>query len=234
MFRAVREWWRSERGKDTARLFAFELTVVMIGVLIAQQVSNWADKRAALSQVEGLHRNLFHSFDAYRAIAAANQVAIPCLDQRLDLILQLANDRRHANPDVLSPIRLLGMGPDQISPENDQLLRERYGDKVADTIESVQFNLRAAERSGNEIERHWFEFQRLNPKYGTVTDADRSGVRQAAVQIKGDLFALRKSCDTLLRLIAKLDVAHSPEMTITPVATCDHMWRSGKGYLEGH
>jgi hypothetical protein len=39
MFQAVRSWWKSGRGQRTIRLFSFELTVVMIGVLAAQQVS---------------------------------------------------------------------------------------------------------------------------------------------------------------------------------------------------
>jgi len=233
MFRAVREWWLSGRGKHTARLFGFELTVVMIGVLAAQQASNWAEKRGALKQVEGLYRDLYHSFDIYRAIAAANRVAIPCLDERVDLILQLANDEGDIDPDLLSPAPLMGMAPDQISPENEQLLRERFGDSTADKIGSVQFNLATAERSGSEIERRWFEFQRLNPKHGPVSDADRSAVRATAMQIKGSLFALHKSSDTLLRLMALLEVPHRPAVTIRPVTTCDQMWQSGKGYIEG-
>lgn len=45
MFRTVRHWWQAGDGKITARLFVFELFVVVAGVLIAlgaeQLVSNW-------------------------------------------------------------------------------------------------------------------------------------------------------------------------------------------------
>ncbi|HEV2043975.1 MAG TPA: hypothetical protein VGR05_04775 [Sphingomicrobium sp.] len=45
MFRTVRHWWQGGDGKTTARLFGFELFVVVVGVLIAlgaeQLVSNW-------------------------------------------------------------------------------------------------------------------------------------------------------------------------------------------------
>lgn len=45
MFRTVRHWWQGGDGKTTARLFVFELFVVVAGVLIAlgaeQLVSNW-------------------------------------------------------------------------------------------------------------------------------------------------------------------------------------------------
>lgn len=233
MFRAVRQWWRSGRGQDTARLFVFELVVVMIGVFAAQQVSSWADKRAAMSQVEGVHDNLFRSFGTYRAIALANRVAIPCIDERVDLILGLAASGRAAEPDLLAPARLLGMAPDEVSPDDTQLLRERYGNLVADTIGSVQFNLRTIERSGAELDRLWFKFQRLDEEHGRVTDADRSSVRETGVEIKGSLYALRKSNDFLLVQLGKLDLPHRPDVTIRPVADCDLMWRSGKGYREG-
>ncbi len=45
MFRTVRHWWQEGDGKTTARLFVFELFVVVAGVLIAlgaeELVSNW-------------------------------------------------------------------------------------------------------------------------------------------------------------------------------------------------
>ena len=45
MFRIVRHWWQGANGKTTARLFVFELFVVVAGVLIAlgaeQLVSDW-------------------------------------------------------------------------------------------------------------------------------------------------------------------------------------------------
>jgi len=232
MFRAVREWWRSGKGQDTARLFVFELVVVMIGVFAAQQVSSWADKRAAINQVEGVHDNLFHSFGTYRAIARANRVAIPCIDDRVDLILGIAASGRAAEPELLAPARLLGMAPDEISPQDTQLLRERYGDRVADTIGSVEFNLRTMERSGAELDRLWLKFQRLNQAHGQVSDADRSSARETGVEIKGSLYALRKSNDFLLTQLGKLDLPRRPDIPIRPVADCDQMWRSGKGYRE--
>ena len=41
MFQTVRHWWGSGRGKITARLFLFELLVVVIGVLIAQMLAGY-------------------------------------------------------------------------------------------------------------------------------------------------------------------------------------------------
>ena len=52
------------------------------------------------------------------------------------------------------------------------------------------------------------------------------------VEIKGSLYALRKSNDFLLAQIGKLDLPERPDIPIRPVADCDQMWRSGRGYRE--
>src|SRR5947209_4424647 len=141
MFQAARSWWKSGRGQRTIRLFSFELTVVMIGVLAAQQVSIWAQKRSSLSQVEGVKNDLLYNFEIYRRIAASHRAAIPCFRQRVGLILKKVGDRRPIDSLLLRPSALAGMAPDELTVENEQLLRERFGDSTADKIGSVEFNL---------------------------------------------------------------------------------------------
>lgn len=233
MFRAVRAWWQSERTKRVTRLFLFELTVVMIGVLAAQQVSNWADRRSALRQVEDVHRDLFHNFEQYRRIAGAYRVAIPCLEQRVDLILRLVGNREPIEPRLLEPAKLIGMGPDQISPENDQLLRDRYGDAVADRIGSVEFNLKTSDENSRAIAQQWFEFERLDPRHGAVADSDRVAAREAAVRIKGNLFALRRSSDLIDRLTSILGVRSNTGADLQAAGSCEEIWQTGKAYRGG-
>lgn len=52
MFRAVRHWWESGRGKVTARLLVFELFVVIVLVFIAQAFANWVQHRGELERME--------------------------------------------------------------------------------------------------------------------------------------------------------------------------------------
>ena len=52
MFQTVRHWWGSGHGKVTARLFLFELFVVIAGVLIAQGLAGYAQRQASLGQME--------------------------------------------------------------------------------------------------------------------------------------------------------------------------------------
>jgi hypothetical protein len=230
MFQAVRNWWLSARGQRAARLFAFELTVVMIGVLAAQQISNWAQRRSALSQVEGLHRDLFHLFGQYRMIADTYVVAIPCLDQRVDLLSRLAAGDEAVDPVLLRYAPIPMMGPDEISPENYQLLRDRYGDQVTDKIGSVEYNLQETDKDGRELSRTWFEFNRMNADGGKVSSDDRAAARQAAVKIKGALSGLLESARTIQQLTDMLGVERSQNPGIRAVSSCTEMWRLGWGY----
>jgi len=230
MFQAVRQWWRSGRGKRTSRLFAFELTVVMIGVVAAQQVSNWAQRRSALSEVEGVHRGLVHNFEIYRRIAASHRQAAPCINQRIDLILRQAGNRQSIDPSLLAPIELASMGPDSISADNEQLLRERYGDAVTDQITSVEFNLRISEESSGALAQQWFALERINPRYGAIDDADRAAARDAAVRIKAYLAALVRSAGFIEDLTDKLGIRANPAAKLRPAASCDDVWRTGRGF----
>lgn len=118
MFRAVRQWWVSGRGKETSRLFVFELTVVMIGVFAAQQVSNWASNRNQMQDVEGLHGDLIASFAIYRNFTNIYDVAIPCYQQRVNRIMNAAAVGKPIDPPLLNYAPILLMGPDEISPED--------------------------------------------------------------------------------------------------------------------
>ena len=51
MFQTVRHWWGNGRGKVTARLFAFELLVVVAGVLIAQALADIVQGRDDLATI---------------------------------------------------------------------------------------------------------------------------------------------------------------------------------------
>ena len=234
MFRAVRRWWQSSRGKETSRLFVFELTVVMIGVLAAQQVSNWASNRSQMQEVEGLHGDLVDSFAIYRNFADSYDVAIPCYRQRAEQIMNFAATGKPIDARLLKFAPILLMGPDEISPEDYRLLRARYGAKERGWIGSVEFNLKATESNGRALEGQWNDFQRLNPEHGPVSAEDRAAARDAAVKIMGHLAALQKSADFIQQLTGLMGISAKPEARLKPVKSCAEMWRAGKAFTESN
>ena len=87
MFRAVRKWWSSGRGKHTSRLFAFELVVVTLGVLLAQELQNWAQERAAIAHMEDERNRARTELARVHLIALEWKAAAPCLDRRMTEIM---------------------------------------------------------------------------------------------------------------------------------------------------
>lgn len=224
MLATLRRWWRSEHGTPGPKALLIELAVVIVGVFGAQQLSNWNAKRIELHGVERLHRDLLYSFAIYRDIARTHIAAVPCIAERVDLISKLASERREIDAELLEPASLLKMGPDDVSRESDRLLRERYGDFVADKIGSVEFNLLSSQQSSLDLEQTWFEFQRLNPAIGQVEGGDRDAARAAAVRIKGELFTLGKSAKLIVELTDLLGVK-AREGGLQPVENCQQLWR---------
>lgn len=230
MFRAVRLWWQSGRGKETSRLFVFELTVVMIGVLAAQQVSNWAQQRQSLGEVEGLYRDQMRAFGVYRIIADTYAVAIPCYRERTDALFRVAASDQAADPAQLSFASLAGMGPDEITTEQYRLLGSQYGESTRTKIGSMQFNLREVQDEVAELNRVWFDFQRLDGAGGKVSDADRAAARAAAVKVRALLARLADNTEMVQQLAKELQVPRKPNPGITPVSNCAEMWRTGLAY----
>lgn len=227
MFQAVRHWWHSGRGQHTVRLFVFELVVVMIGVLAAQQIQSWAQKRAALKEVESLHQQLWHDFSVYRTIAQIDQAAIPCFERRIDQVLTAAGGSTPVDPALLTPARLVGMGPDEISPDNFILLRERYGNSVYDRVGSMEFNLKIDEEATRSLNRWWYTFERLDPRHGSVSEADRSAARDAATNIRSDLADLKESVRLIQLITGELGISTISKSGMKPVGSCAAIWRSG-------
>ena len=83
MFRTVRHWWQEGDGKTTARLFVFELFVVVAGVLIAlsaeELVSTWHWK----GEVRDTDRRISDEL-RYNLVNAYERLAInDCLEPQL-------------------------------------------------------------------------------------------------------------------------------------------------------
>lgn len=95
MFRLVRHWWQDGTGKNTARLFVFELTVVVAGILIAlgaeQQVSDWHWQSEVRDSDRRIRQEVSHNLvNAYERLAINN-----CQEQRL---AELRDDLMKSDP----------------------------------------------------------------------------------------------------------------------------------------
>ena len=91
MFRTVRHWWQEGDGKITARLFVFELFVVVAGVLIAlgaeQLVSNWHWQGEVRDSDRRISEELgYNLVNAYERLAINDCLEPQLAELREDLI----------------------------------------------------------------------------------------------------------------------------------------------------
>jgi hypothetical protein len=149
------------------------------------------------------------------------------------LILKKVGDRRPIDSLLLRPSALAGMAPDELTGENEQLLRERFGDSSADKIGSMEFNLRTSDEATRQIGQLWFQFQGLDQSHGAVSDADRAAVRDAAVRILGEIEALESSAEMIERLTTELGIRSKARADLGPATSCDEVWRTGHAYRGG-
>lgn len=91
MFHTVRHWWGSGHGNVTARLFLFELFVVIAGVLIAQGLANYAQQRSRLGQMELERARVRDELTSVHSVFQTWHAAAPCLDRRLTDIMKGAS-----------------------------------------------------------------------------------------------------------------------------------------------
>ena len=88
MFLTVRHWWGSGRGKVTARLFVFELLVVVAGVLIAQALANVVQDRAEFAKMQSERSRVRYELTSVHNAFQVWDVALPCLDQRMTEVMR--------------------------------------------------------------------------------------------------------------------------------------------------
>lgn len=233
MFRAVRTWWGRPRHQRTVRLFFFELTVVMIGVLAAQQVSSWAQRRTQNQTIDDTYDNLTAYSRVYVQIARTYATAIPCLDGRVGEIMRTAATAAPADPSTLPSIPLIGVSPDNVSVQDFRDLAGRYGNRKADIISTIQFNLKQAEAANQALEDDWATFRRLDPALGPVGQADRGAVRAAGVDAMAKLRRLSDVARIIQVAGAQLGLKPNPRSSFGPIASCAVMWRTGRSYSGG-
>lgn len=226
MFRAVRHWWAGGHGKVTARLFVFELVVVILGVLIAQGLANWVSDRGALTRMEESRARALREMADNLAYGQAWRVAVPCLDRRLAEIMRSAAGGTLAS-DVLKRPRFPNFILTPIDDQSELLLRRRHGDRTADLMNVIRSDFDAAGERLDSIIDDWGRLSLADPSYGAVSGADRTQVRTAAADMRANL----RSLDNLIahaRVTANAaGIRPYSADPFRPAASCAEIWERG-------
>ena len=225
MFHAVRQWWGRGRGKVTARLFLFEIVVVMVGVLLAQGLQQAMSDRAARRHMEDERVRAREQLSSAHMMFRVWEAAVPCLDVRMS---QIMSGSRLA-PDVLK--RPIFPTPSYLPPDQQSLLLvgDRYGQDERDLYASIADNIANLQDRSSRIIDAWGRFDLLDPANGVPNAEDRADVRRAAADIKAQLESLKFSTMIARKRLERLKIpALFRERPNTgPAETCDAIWKNG-------
>lgn len=195
MFAAVREKlvgaWRSLREGSLAKLFVFEFVVVMLGVLAAQWVSEWAEDRRLAREAEARFEQSVRSAETvYRVLDFWSEKG-PCISERADAVARAAS---RGEPLARAAIGRPAL-PRSDMPEWDVELWQagikHIGQDRMDAIEAFENQDDTLHKVADSIRSAWATFALLDPEIGTPSEADLANVRLAAIQVSDYIRLLR-------------------------------------------
>jgi hypothetical protein len=226
MFQTVRHWWGSGRGKVTARLFLFELGVVVIGVLIAQALSAYFQQRADFARMESERSRIRYELTSAHSAFQTWRAAVPCLDQRMTEIMSGKDFAPNAmrRPSLLSP--------DYAPPTTEvlDLVAKRYGVQEKISLTWIATNIAQVTEADFAIRDKWGRLMLIDPANGPVTVADHAEARLAAADIKAQLRRINGLTADVEPIFRKLGIAardqYQPDHG--PARSCAAIWRSGE------
>ena len=166
-----------------AGLFLFEFMVVLLGVLAAQAMADWAEDRRlgreATAQFEQVRRQ---AVDVARALHFWKTVG-PCMSERaLSVARAAANGGALAASDIGRPAL-----PVTQMPAWDQEVRRaafaRLGEERMDAIYYFENRAMVMAATSIRVRDAWSTFALLDPANGTLSDVDRGNVRLAAISV---------------------------------------------------
>ena len=236
MFRSVRHWWDSGRGRITARLFLFEFVVVVAGVLTAQALANWVGSRAEDRALRQEDQRFRYEIARTRQNARIWLAATPCLEQRVIHVIREASSGGRLSPEELSPPRFIGYTVEELSPDIDRAFRSRFPARIVDTYAGISSASNALVDSYRAIRQNWDRFALLDPQLGEPSAADRATVRDVGVQVRSQLRLLHYQAEAIERAAGRLGVepiTSDAEMgTASPVRSCSEIWSAGRIWSE--
>ena len=226
MFQTVRHWWGSGRVRVTARLFLFELLVVVIGVLIAQGLAGYAQARADFAKMESERTRVRDELTSVHSDLRTWQEAIPCLDRRMTDVMRGA---QLATVSMRRP-RFPSFGYEAPTTEIMDLIGKRYGSTEKNRLNWIADNAVNANPVIASIITKWGRLLLVDPSNGTITEADRREARLAAADIKAQLRAMQVLSTDGIKVLTEMQIIarNQNEPGHGPAKTCAAIWASGR------
>jgi hypothetical protein len=179
MFQTVRHWWQGGRGKVTARLFAFEFAVVVLGVLVAQGAADWARSQADRSDGRELVARLVETGRSLNRVSNYWYLHGPCLRRHVDRIAREAvAGHSMAMKDVGRP-GLPNVSDLDLSEDDWRKVILAVGPERAQAFGEFHLASDSIQQYSTDISNEWATFKLLDSSIGPPSAEDQARVRVA-------------------------------------------------------
>lgn len=236
MFHTVRRWWGNERGKVTTRLFLFEFVVVVAGVLTAQALASWVTDRVEQRAVNEEDERVRYEIGRTRQVARVWSASVPCLVERVESIARQASTNGPVDVAELKPPRFIGYTVEPLSPDMNREFHDRFGNERVDNYIVVASASATLLNTYRDVRTGWNRFALLDPALGRPSAADRTTVRDVAVQLRSQLDLIRTAAEMIETTAAGLDIpplkSDADFGAVEPVTNCNEVWRAGRIWRE--
>ena len=237
MFAAMRNGLgRATQGMRTrgmVGLFVFEFFVVVLGVLAAQGMQEWARQRQQQRHVEQELERLSQRYVKTQQIGTAWRSAIPCMRARIERLMRAAATGMPVQSQLIQRPRLLRQGYPGTDVETAAGIRAMLGAKKSGALLDVQTRAVDMDENSQAMAARWEKFRLLDPTYGPISASDRSIAREAGADILMHMRTLEIAIVNIEEQALDLSI---PDKTppvkgdLAPVTSCAQLWADGTAY----
>lgn len=217
-FLSWRAWVVSEFARQRVRrlsgLFVFEFVVVVLGVLVAQSLQDYASELRDRSDMRAQRARADFQIADSRSTSEFWLVLGPCLSSQMDRVMAAVATGATPDPrDIATPPFFTS----RISPWSEQsvlTLRRQEGDEVAahyvSLVDIAAFQTDHVRRLAHE----WAPLSLADPGLGPLTESDRAAIRLAAARVQAELERIVSNSKSAIRRANALGI---PAGTVDPL-----------------
>lgn len=227
MVRTMREWWSAGRGPAGLRLLAVQFLIVTAGVFAGQALAGWASHRRDLAAMEKAKERADREVAFHYAVAAGWKRAVPCLNERMTLLMRQLSAGQAIDPRLLTRPAMEGGNLQLPSEAQLALVAERYGNERAQDYWAASQNVTKLSNNVTDIIEAWSGFATVDPANGAVSPADRHDARLAASGVKAALRGLDITANNIIGRAEAVGLKAHSQGEFRPIADCGDLWRSG-------
>ena len=236
MFHAIRQWWGNGRGKVTIGCFLFVVALVVAGVLTAQALASWVTDRVEQRAVNEEDKRVRYEIGRARQVARIWSASVPCLVERVESIARQASINGPVDVGDLKPPRFIGYTVEPLSPDMNREFHDRFGNERVDNYIVVASASATLLNTYRDVRTGWNRFALLDPALGQPSAADRTTVRDVAVQLRSQLELIRTAAEMIETTAAGLDIPPLKSAAdfgaVVPVTNCNEVWSAGQIWRE--